>query len=103
MLKLLSCILAAFLIAGVLLHLRHQRMEINYKINQAHRQLQDLQVKLWNQQLQVAIYTAPKAIQQTAGAHDLKLVPATNAPAANTGTSSTPATKLATTDDSAAE
>ena len=51
MLKLLSCILAAFLLAGVLLHLRHQRIEINYKINQAHRQLQDLQVKLWNQQL----------------------------------------------------
>jgi len=79
MLKLLSCILAAFLLAGVLLHLRHQRMEINYKINQAHRQLQDLQVKLWNQQLQVAIYTAPKAIEKTVGAHDLKLVPASRA------------------------
>ena len=81
MLKLLSCILAAFLIAGVLLHLRHQRMEINYRINQDHRKLQELQVKLWNQQLQVAIYTAPKAIQQTAGAHDLKLVPAGSAAA----------------------
>ena len=83
MLKLLSCLLAAFLLAGVLLHLRHQRMEINYKVNQAHRQLQDLQVKLWNQQLQVAIYTAPNAIEKTVGAHDLKLVPASSAATPN--------------------
>jgi len=87
MLKLLSCILAAFLLAGVLLHLRHQRIEINYKINQAHRQLQDLQVKLWNQQLQVAIYTAPNAIEKTVGSHDLKLVPASGASTARVDTS----------------
>ena len=80
MLKLLSCILCAFLATGVLLHLRHQRMEINYRINQAHRRLQDLQVQLWNQQLQVAIYTAPNAIEHTVGTHKMALVPATSTP-----------------------
>lgn len=84
MLKLLLCIFASVMIAGALLHLKHQKMEINYKTNQAHRRLQNLQIELWNQQLQVAIYTAPNAIENTVGAHDLGLVPAqsTDAPAA---------------------
>ncbi|MGN6505307.1 MAG: hypothetical protein ACTHM6_07065 [Tepidisphaeraceae bacterium] len=80
MIKLLSCILCAFVATGVLLHLRHQRMEINYQINQAHRRLQDLQIQLWNQQLQVAIYTAPNAIERTVGTHKMALVPATSTP-----------------------
>jgi cell division protein FtsL len=76
MLKLLTCITAALLIAGSLLHLRHQRTEINYRLNQNHKRLQNLQIELWNQQLQVAIYTAPNAIERTVGGHDLNLVPA---------------------------
>lgn len=76
MLKLLLCLLATFVIAGVLLHLRHERMEINYRINQAHRRLQDLQVELWNQQLQMAIATSPAAVEKAVGSHRLKLVPA---------------------------
>ena len=80
MLKLLTCILLAIVLAGTVLHLRQQRMEINYKINQSHRRLQNLQIELWNQQLQVAIYTAPNAIERTVGSHNLKLVPATRNP-----------------------
>ena len=79
MLKLLLCIVAAVVISGSLLHLKHQRMEINYKTNQAHKRLQNLQIELWNQQLQVAIYTAPNAIENTVGSHNLDLVPATPA------------------------
>jgi cell division protein FtsL len=75
MLKLLLCILCAILITGSLLHLKHQRMEINHKINQSHKRLQNLQIELWNQQLQVAIYTAPNAIENTVGSHHLDLVP----------------------------
>jgi len=30
---------------------------------------------LWNQQLQIAVYTAPNAIQHTVSNHDLHLVP----------------------------
>jgi len=80
MLKLLTCILLAIVLAGTVLHLRQQRMEINYKINQSHRRLQNLQIELWNQQLQVAIYTAPNAIERTVGSHNLKLAPATRNP-----------------------
>jgi cell division protein FtsL len=76
MLKLLTCILLAIVLAGTVLHLRQQRLEINYKINQSHRRLQNLQIELWNQQLQVAIYTAPNAIERTVGTHDMQLVPA---------------------------
>jgi len=35
---------------------------------------------LWNQQLQVAIYTAPNAIERTVGTHKMALVPATSTP-----------------------
>jgi hypothetical protein len=85
MLKLLICIFSAVMIAGTLLHLKHQRMEINYRQNQAHKRLQNLQIELWNQQLQVAIYTAPNAIEQTVGSHKLGLVPSMmNMPAAAT-------------------
>ncbi|MGC4031988.1 MAG: hypothetical protein QM754_09690 [Tepidisphaeraceae bacterium] len=84
MLKLLICLVAAFLIAGVLLHLRHERMEINYRINQAHRRLQALQVELWNQQLQMAISTSPAAVQKAVGEHKLKLVPASPMAKVNT-------------------
>lgn len=90
MLKLLLCIFAAFLITGTLLHLKHQRTEINYKINQAHKRLQNLQIELWNQQLQVAIYTAPNAIENTVGSHNLDLVPAE--PASGTSSLSAPPT-----------
>ena len=77
MLKLLICLVAAFLIAGVLLHLRHERMEINYRINQSHRRLQALQVELWNQQLQMAIATSPAAVEKAVNAHKLNMVAAT--------------------------
>ncbi len=80
MLKLLLCILSAIIIAGTLLHLKHQKMEISYKTNQAHKRLQNLQIELWNQQLQVAIYTAPNAIESTVGSHNLNLVPAQTTP-----------------------
>ncbi|MDB5326194.1 MAG: hypothetical protein JWM57_1763 [Phycisphaerales bacterium] len=76
MLKLLLCLVGAFAIAAVLLHLRHEKMEINYRINQAHRRLQTLQTELWNQQLQMAIATSPAAVQKTVGEHRLNLIPA---------------------------
>jgi hypothetical protein len=82
MLKLLLCIVGAFAIAAVLLHLRHEKMEINYRINQAHRRLQTLQSELWNQQLQMSFATAPAAVEKSVGQHKLKLVPA--APLAQT-------------------
>ena len=75
MLKLLLCLTTGMLIAVCLLQLRQQRLELNYEANKLHNAIESRQAKLWNQQLQIAVYTAPNAIQQTVGSNDLKLAP----------------------------
>jgi cell division protein FtsL len=75
MLKLLLCLTTGMLIAVCLLQLRQQRLELNYEGNKLHNAIESRQAKLWNQQLQIAVYTAPNAIQKTVGDHDLKLTP----------------------------
>lgn len=81
MLKLLICLFAALAIAVTLLQLRQQRMEMNYQANQLHNLIEDHQAKLWNQQLQIAVYTAPNAISRTVGDHALNMVPVSPLPA----------------------
>jgi len=81
MLKPLLCILSIFGIAVGLLHLRQQRLNLMYQTNRLHNQIESRQAELWNQQLQIAIYTAPNAIQQTVGDHALKMVPRSPLPA----------------------
>jgi len=75
MLKLLLCLTTGMLIAVCLLQLRQQRLELNHEANQLHNEIESRQAKLWNQQLQIAVYTAPNAIAKTVGDHDLKLAP----------------------------
>ncbi len=75
MVKMLICLVAALGLGVMTLQLRQQRLELNYKISQLHRQIESGQAKLWNQQLQIATFTAPNAIAQTVGNHDLHLVP----------------------------
>ena len=75
MLKLVLCLTSAVLIAVLMLHLRQQRLELDHQANLLHNQIEAQQARLWNQQLQIAVYTAPNAISQTVGAHELKLVP----------------------------
>jgi cell division protein FtsL len=75
MLKLLLCLFASVLLSVLMLQLRQQRLELNHEANKLHNQIESHQAKLWNQQLQIAVYTAPNAISETVGAHDLKLVP----------------------------
>ena len=77
MLKLLLCLLCATAISVVLLQLRQQRLELNYQANRLHTQIEKSQSKLWNQQLQIAMFTAPNAIAKTVGDHELKVVPRT--------------------------
>jgi len=59
----------------VLLNLRQQRLELNYQTNKIHDQIEKCQAKLWQQQLQVAVYTAPNAISKTVDDQNLKMVP----------------------------
>lgn len=75
MLKLLLTLFLATLIGVVLLQLRQQRLEINYQTNKLHRQIESAQARLWNQQLQIAAYTAPNAVYNTVNTDGLRMVP----------------------------
>jgi hypothetical protein len=81
MLKLLLTLALAMTLAVVLLQLRQQRLELNYQTNKLHNEIRDSQAKLWNQQLQIAVYTAPNAISKTVGQQKLDMVPETPLPA----------------------
>ncbi len=85
MVKLLICLLTAVLIAAAMLELRQQRMNLGFQSSQIHRDIERAQVRLWNQQLQIGIYTSPNAIDQTVRQHQLNLkspTPAAGSPAA---------------------
>lgn len=73
MVKLLICLFSALLIAAAMLELRQQRMNLGYESSQIHREIERAQIRLWNQQLQIGIYTAPNAIDQTVRQHQLNL------------------------------
>ena len=75
MIKLLICLFSAVALGVVTLGMRQQRLDISNQCNRLHGQIEAQQAKLWNQQLQIASYTAPNAIAKTIGDHDLKLVP----------------------------
>lgn len=75
MLKLLICIFSAAGLAASVLQLRQQRLELGYQNAELHEQIRSHQSQLWDQQLQIAAFTAPNAIANTVNAHDLKLVP----------------------------
>ena len=81
MLKLLLCVLSIAVLAALVLQLRQQRQELGYQNSRLHDQIKDQQARLWNQQLQIAICTAPNAITRTVDTHDLKMVPRSPLPA----------------------
>ena len=75
MLKLLICLFAGTVLSVCLLELRQQRLELSREANQIHSDIEANQARLWSQQLQIAIYTAPNAIAKTVDVNDLKLSP----------------------------
>ena len=75
MVKLVLCLLSGLFIAAVMLQLRHQRLELAHQSNDLHNKIEQVTIRLWNQQLQIAMLTAPSAIEQTVKQHDLSLVP----------------------------
>ena len=75
MVKLLICLFGGALIAVSLLQLRQHQLQLGHQCNELHRQIRGRQAKLWNQQLEIAVYTAPNAIMHTVAHHDLELVP----------------------------
>ena len=95
MLKLTLCLVCSVLLAVLMLHLRQQRLELNHQANRLHNQIENQQAKLWSQQLEIAVYTAPNAISQTVSGRELNLVPQSPA---RTGTSNWIDTQPAPTD-----
>jgi hypothetical protein len=75
MLKLILCLIFAVATAVLLLQLRQQRLELNHQANRLHNQIEAQQARLWSQQLDIALYTAPNAIHKTVEGNDLQLVP----------------------------
>ena len=75
MLKLLLCLVCCVTLATLMLQLRQQRLELNHHANTLHNKVEAQQARLWSQQLQIAVYTAPNAISRTVGDKNLKLVP----------------------------
>ena len=75
MLKLLLCLIGGMIISVLVLQLRQQHLELSHQSAQLHDQIRSHQAKLWDQQVQIAIYTAPNAIQKTVDANSLKLAP----------------------------
>ena len=80
MLKLVICLITSALVAICLLQLRQQNMQLGNQCNELHGKIRGRQSKLWSQQLEIAVYTAPNSISQTVANHDLKLVPQTPPP-----------------------
>lgn len=81
MVKLIVCLFCAFAVAVATLQLRQQQLELKHRTSTLQKQIENQQATLWNQQLQIAIYTAPNAIRTTVG-QDLDLVPESRLPAA---------------------
>ena len=81
MLKILLCFVSSTLIGVLVLQLRQQRLELNHQVNQLHNDIEGQQAKLWNQQLEIAVFTAPNAIAKTVSNHELKMVPRSPLPA----------------------
>jgi len=74
MIKLLLCLLSSGVIAGVTLELRQQKLELSCRANSLHHEIVASKAKLWVQQVQIAVYTAPNAIAKTVGDRKLDMV-----------------------------
>jgi cell division protein FtsL len=75
MIKLLLCLFSAAVLGFFVLQLRHQQLELGYETAALHEKIKNQQGKLWNQQLQIAEYTAPNAIEKTVKSEQIELVP----------------------------
>jgi cell division protein FtsL len=73
MLKLLLCLFCGTATAVAMLELREQHLNLTFQTDKLHNQLEASQAQLWNQQLSIAVATAPDAVAAAAKGQDLKL------------------------------
>jgi len=82
MIKLLLCLACGMVMAMVMLQLRQQELELRHQAAELQIKIQNHQAKLWQQQLEIAVYTAPNAVTKIVQEQDLKLVPEARLPIA---------------------
>jgi cell division protein FtsL len=80
MIKLLMCLVCAFLIGVAMLQLRQQELELKHEGAALQQKIQSQQAHLWNQQLQIAILTSPNTLTRSLNRRDLSLVPQAKLP-----------------------
>jgi cell division protein FtsL len=73
MLKLLLCLFCGTAMAVAMLELREQHLNLTFQTDKLHNQIEASQSQLWNQQLSIAVATAPDAVAAAAKGQDLKL------------------------------
>ncbi len=65
MIKMLLCLLCGVAIGIVSLELRHQQLELRHRAVTLREQIEKQQARLWSQQLQISVYTSPRAVAKT--------------------------------------
>jgi cell division protein FtsL len=73
MLKLVLCLICGTATAVAMLELREQHLNLTFRTDKLHNQIESSQAQLWNQQLSIAVATAPNALVAEAKGRDLKL------------------------------
>lgn len=67
MFRLMLLIFALVATAATLLHFRNERLRTRHEIALAHTRMQQLQARLWEQQVEIAAWTSPGVLQQLTG------------------------------------
>jgi cell division protein FtsL len=82
MIKIIICLSCGMIMAVVMLQLRQQELELRHQAADLQIRIQNHQAKLWQQQLEISVYTAPNAVTKIVQDQDLKLVPEASLPLA---------------------
>ncbi len=80
MLKLMLCLVCGFALGVTTLQLRQQELELRHLSADFQAKIEARQAKLWQQQWQIASYTAPNVIARTVGG-TMELAPDSELPA----------------------
>lgn len=72
MLRLLLSLICGLAIAGTLLLMRQQRVELGHECNTLHDEMLDIQKQLWSQQLQIASAVSPGTLRAVLAEHELR-------------------------------
>ena len=65
MIKLVICVLCSLVIGAVSLQLRQQQLDLRHRVVSLQEQIEHQQARLWSQQMQISVYTSPKAVIKT--------------------------------------